>query len=75
MRIGTVRRPPQGVPKSQFASRDFYDTWLPKLAPSASLVRAALKVTTILIWPAVQRCTGLCRIRDNSFDVDSVSND
>jgi uncharacterized protein YeaO (DUF488 family) len=39
LRIGTVRRPPRGVPKSAFASRDFYDVWLPDLAPSAALLR------------------------------------
>ncbi|UGQ48720.1 DUF488 domain-containing protein [Massilia endophytica] len=37
-RIGTVRRPPRGVPKEEFASRDYYDTWLPNLAPSAGLM-------------------------------------
>jgi len=37
-RLGTVRRPPRGVPKSQFAARDFYDVWLPELAPSAALL-------------------------------------
>ncbi len=34
LRIGTVRRPPRGVPRAEFASRDFYDVWLPELAPS-----------------------------------------
>jgi len=38
LRIGTVRRPPRGVPREEFASRDFYDTWLPELAPSQELV-------------------------------------
>lgn len=38
LRIGTVRRPPRGVPKSEFASRDFYDVWLPALAPSLELL-------------------------------------
>jgi uncharacterized protein YeaO (DUF488 family) len=38
LRIGTVRRPPRGVPKSAFASRDFYDIWLPQLAPSEALL-------------------------------------
>lgn len=38
LRIGTVRRPPRGVPKSEFASRDFYDVWLPTLSPSPELV-------------------------------------
>jgi uncharacterized protein YeaO (DUF488 family) len=42
LRIGTVRRPPRGVPKSEFATRDFYDVWLPTLAPSEALVKDAL---------------------------------
>ena len=37
-RLGTVRRPPRGVPRSEFASRDWYDLWLPELAPSPALV-------------------------------------
>jgi len=37
-----VRRPPRGVPKSEFASRDFYDLWLPDLAPSEALLKQAL---------------------------------
>jgi len=37
LRIGTVRRPPRGVPKAEVAARDFYDVWLPNLAPSAEL--------------------------------------
>jgi uncharacterized protein YeaO (DUF488 family) len=41
-RIGTVRRPPRGVPKTEFASGDWYDVWLPELAPSAELVKQAL---------------------------------
>jgi uncharacterized protein YeaO (DUF488 family) len=38
LRIGTVRRPPRGVPKADFAKRDFYDVWLPNLAPREELV-------------------------------------
>jgi uncharacterized protein YeaO (DUF488 family) len=41
LRIGTVRRPPRGVPKSLWAMRDFYDVWLPSLAPSEALLKAA----------------------------------
>lgn len=41
-RLGTVRRPPRGVPKSEFASRDYFDVWLPELAASAELVSWAL---------------------------------
>jgi uncharacterized protein YeaO (DUF488 family) len=40
-RIGTVRRPPRGVPKSQFARRNFYDVWFPNLSPSAKLLKSA----------------------------------
>lgn len=42
IRLGTVRRPPRGVPKRDFAKRDFYDVWVPELAPSAPLVSWAL---------------------------------
>lgn len=52
LRIGTVRRPPRGVPKSEFASRDFYDAWLPELAPSAPLVQTALRATDERAWRA-----------------------
>jgi uncharacterized protein YeaO (DUF488 family) len=41
-RLGTVRRPPRGVKKQDFAKRDFYDVWVPDLAPSAQLVSWAL---------------------------------
>ena len=40
LRIGTVRRPPRGVPKAEFASRNFYDVWYPELAPSEELLKA-----------------------------------
>ena len=40
LRLGTVRRPPRGVPKSQFAARDFYDVWVPDLAPSAEVIKS-----------------------------------
>jgi uncharacterized protein YeaO (DUF488 family) len=42
LRIGTVRRPPRGVPKADFARRDYYDVWFPNLSPSAELVQEAL---------------------------------
>jgi len=43
LRLGTVRRPPRGVPKADFARRDFYDVWLPLLSPEAELVKAWLQ--------------------------------
>jgi uncharacterized protein YeaO (DUF488 family) len=42
LRIGTVRRPPRGVRQADYAKRDYYDAWLPELAPSAPLVSYAL---------------------------------
>lgn len=42
LRLGTVRRPPRGVPKAEFAARDFYDVWLPDLAPSEALLKQGL---------------------------------
>jgi uncharacterized protein YeaO (DUF488 family) len=52
LRLGTVRRPPRGVPKAKHASRDFYDVWLPELAPSESLVKQALGATDDRAWQA-----------------------
>ena len=42
LRIGTVRRPPRGVRKAEYASRNYFDVWLPELAPSSPLVSWAL---------------------------------
>ena len=42
LRLGTVRRPPRGVPRTDYASRNFYDVWLPELSPSAATVSAAM---------------------------------
>jgi uncharacterized protein YeaO (DUF488 family) len=52
LRIGTVRKPPRGVPKSRFAADDWYDVWFPNLAPSAPLVKAALSAKTDAAWRA-----------------------
>ena len=43
LRLGTVRRPPRGVAKDQLASRDFYDVWMPEVAPSEALLKAHLR--------------------------------
>ena len=50
VRIGTVRRPPRGVPKSQFAARDFYDVWFPNLAPSPATLALGLASQTPAQW-------------------------
>jgi uncharacterized protein YeaO (DUF488 family) len=53
--VGTVRRPPRGVPKSEFASRNFYDVWLPELAPSEELLKRAKAATTDRDWSTFVR--------------------
>lgn len=50
LRVGTVRRPPRGVPKTEFSKRDYYDVWLPELAPSEQLVKQALAATDDKAW-------------------------
>ena len=52
LRIGTVRRPPRGVPKSEFATRDFYDVWYPVLSPTQELVTEALHAESDKEWGA-----------------------
>lgn len=55
VRIGTVRRPPRGVPKSELASQDWYDVWFPNLAPSAATVKLAQDAKTPAQWAAFIR--------------------
>jgi len=55
IRLGTVRRPPRGVPKSDFAKRDFYDVWLPALSPSQKLVSFALNARDAASWKTFER--------------------
>jgi uncharacterized protein YeaO (DUF488 family) len=52
VRIGTVRRPPRGVPKSEYASRGFYDAWLPELAPTPELMKLGQSVESDAEWKA-----------------------
>jgi uncharacterized protein YeaO (DUF488 family) len=51
-RIGTVRRPPRGVPKTEFASQNWYDIWFPNLAPSVETMKFGQQVTTAGEWIA-----------------------
>lgn len=55
LRIGTVRRPPRGVPKAEYASRDYFDLWLPEVAPSESLVKGALRAVSEAQWRSFSR--------------------
>ncbi len=59
IRIGTVRRPPRGVPKAEFASRNWYDVWLPNLAPGIETIKLAQGANTPAQWAKFVRDTGL----------------
>lgn len=54
-RIGTVRRPPRGVPKAKFASENWYDVWFPNLAPSVPTMKLGLGAKTPAQWNAFAR--------------------
>ena len=51
-RIGTVRRPPRGVPRAEFAARNYYDVWLPNLAPSPETMKLGQAAATPAQWAA-----------------------
>ena len=55
LRIGTVRRPPRGVPKSEFAKQDWYDVWFPTLAPSVETMKLGQAAATPAQWTAFTR--------------------
>jgi uncharacterized protein YeaO (DUF488 family) len=55
LRIGTVRRPPRGVPKSEYASQNWYDVWLPNVAPTAELMKFGQAAKTEKEWAAFVR--------------------
>jgi uncharacterized protein YeaO (DUF488 family) len=54
-RLGTVRRPPRGVPKEQFAAQDWYDVWYPNLAPSVETMKLGQQARTPAQWAAFVR--------------------
>ncbi len=55
LRLGTVRRPPRGVARSQLASRDFYDVWVPEAAPSEALLKAGKQADDPARWKTFAR--------------------
>lgn len=55
LRIGTVRRPPRGVPKSEFSQQNWYDVWFPNLAPSLATMQLGLAAKTPAQWSAFAR--------------------
>ena len=55
LRLGTVRRPPRGVPKAEFATQDWYDLWFPNLAPSVETMKLGEQAATPAQWQAFVR--------------------
>ena len=55
LRIGTVRRPPRGVPKAEFAKQNWYDVWFPNLAPSVETMKLGQQAETAVQWAAFRR--------------------
>jgi uncharacterized protein YeaO (DUF488 family) len=55
LRLGTVRRPPRGVPRTDFAKKDWYDVWFPTLAPSLETMKQAQAAKTPAQWAAFVR--------------------
>jgi len=55
LRLGTVRRPPRGIAKKDFAKLNYYDVWFPNLSPSAALVQQALHAADLRAWAAFRR--------------------
>ena len=55
LRLGTVRRPPRGVPKTQFAAQNWYDVWYPNLAPSVETMKLGQDARTPAQWAAFMR--------------------
>jgi uncharacterized protein YeaO (DUF488 family) len=55
LRLGTVRRPPRGVPRAKFASGNWYDVWLPALAPSEAALKLGLRAKSVAEWKRFAR--------------------
>ncbi len=73
-RIGTVRRPPRGVPKAAFASQNWYDVWFPNLAPSAETVKSGQAAATPREWAAfLKRYRAEMATAENSRTLDVLA--
>lgn len=74
LRIGTVRRPPRGVPKNEYASQDWYDVWFPNLAPTAETVKLAQEARTEAQWKTfVRRYRAEMSTPDNAHALDLLA--
>ena len=74
LRIGTVRRPPRGVPKTKFASQNWYDVWFPNLAPSLETMKLGLAAETPAQWAKfVKKYRAEMASRENSHAIDLLA--
>ncbi len=74
LRIGTVRRPPRGVPKSKFSSGNWYDVWLPNLSPAPATVKLGLSAKNEHQWAAfVKRYRNEMAKAENSRVIDLLA--
>lgn len=74
LRLGTVRRPPRGVPKSEFASGNWYDVWFPNLAPSPAAIELARRAASDAEWAAfVKRYRAEMNAPDNRRTLDLLA--
>lgn len=74
LRIGTVRRPPRGVPKAEFSSGDWYDVWFPNLAPSPETVQVGLEAESDREWEAfAKRYRAEMAVAENSRVLDLLA--
>jgi uncharacterized protein YeaO (DUF488 family) len=74
VRIGTVRRPPRGVPKAQFSAQNWYDVWFPNLAPSVETMKLGLAAESAAEWSAfVRRYKAEMAAPERSHDLDLLA--
>ena len=74
LRIGTVRRPPRGVPKTKFSSGNWFDVWFPNLSPKPETVKLALAASNERQWAAfVKRYRREMATADNSRVLDLLA--
>jgi uncharacterized protein YeaO (DUF488 family) len=73
-RIGTVRRPPRGVPKAEFASQDWYDVWYPNLSPSVETMKLGQSASTPAQWQAfIKKYRSEMGVPENSRTIELLA--
>lgn len=74
IRIGTVRRPPRGVPKSEYSAQNWYDVWFPNLSPSPQTLKLGQNARTENQWKAfLQKFRAEMTTSENSRILDLLA--